>query len=91
MDLLHAADVGLHVLADVELFRDGVSPNKIFDYMAAGLPVLTNCPGVVADLVADSSCGRAVPRRASPTACGSCCRFGAPTRSGECESMAGAG
>ncbi|MEU4398939.1 glycosyltransferase family 4 protein [Micromonospora orduensis] len=57
-DLLHAADVGLHVLADVELFRAGVSPNKVFDYMAAGLPIVTNSPGIVGDLVmgADSGC-----------------------------------
>ena len=27
------------------LFRSAVSPNKLFDYMAAGLPVITNCPG----------------------------------------------
>lgn len=59
-DLLTAADVGLHVLADVDLFRRAVSPNKVFDYMAAGLPVLTNCPGLVADLVAGSGAGIAV-------------------------------
>ena len=60
-DLLHAADLGLHVLADVELFRDGVSPNKVFDYMAAGLPVLTNCPGLVSDLVRNAACGVVTP------------------------------
>ena len=50
-DILEAADAGLHVLADVPLFRYGVSPNKVNDYMAAGLPVLTNTPGEVARLV----------------------------------------
>jgi glycosyltransferase involved in cell wall biosynthesis len=59
-DLLCAADLGLHVLADVELFRQGVSPNKVFDYMAAGLPVLTNCPGLVSELVEASGCGATV-------------------------------
>lgn len=59
-DLLAAADVGLHVLADVELFRSAVSPNKIFDYMAAGLPTLTNCPGLVSDLVVGAGAGLAV-------------------------------
>lgn len=59
-DLLHASDIGLHILADVELFRYGVSPNKMFDYMAAGLPVLTNCPGLVSELVVESRCGLAV-------------------------------
>lgn len=56
-DLLHAADIGLHILADVELFRTAVSPNKLFDYLAAGLPVVTNCPGSVGDLVIDSGGG----------------------------------
>ena len=50
VDLLAAADIGLHVLDDVPLFQTAVSPNKLFDYMAAGLPVLTNCPGLVAEL-----------------------------------------
>jgi glycosyltransferase involved in cell wall biosynthesis len=58
--VLAAADVGVHVLADVPLFGYGVSPNKVVDYMAAGLPVLTNSPGVVGDLVASSGAGMAV-------------------------------
>lgn len=59
-DLLAAADIGLHVLADVALFRYGVSPNKLFDYLAAGLPVITNTRGEVADLVEESGAGLAV-------------------------------
>jgi glycosyltransferase involved in cell wall biosynthesis len=58
--LLGAADIGVHVLADVDLFRYGVSPNKLFDYMAAGLPVVTNTPGEVAALVAEAGAGVAV-------------------------------
>ena len=58
--LLAAADVGLHVLADVPLFRYGVSPNKLFDYMAAGLPVVTNCPGEVERIVNAADAGVAV-------------------------------
>ncbi len=58
--LLAAADIGLHVLADVPLFRDGVSPNKLYDYFAAGLPVVTNNPGAVGDLVAGLGAGEAV-------------------------------
>ncbi|MEV1328684.1 glycosyltransferase family 4 protein [Micromonospora costi] len=60
-DLLHAADVGVHVLADVELFRAGVSPNKVFDYMAAGLPIVTNSPGIVGDLVLGAGAGHVTP------------------------------
>lgn len=59
-NLLAAADIGLHVLADVELFRSAVSPNKVFDYMAAGRTTLTNCPGLVSDLVNAVGAGLAV-------------------------------
>lgn len=55
--LLKAADGGLHCLADVALFRYGVSPNKLFDYMAAGLPVVTNCPGEVTEWVTQAGAG----------------------------------
>ncbi|GIU83794.1 MAG: hypothetical protein KatS3mg008_0569 [Acidimicrobiales bacterium] len=61
--LLGAVDVGVHVLADVELFRWGVSPNKIFDYMAAGLPIVTNTPGEVSDMVTTSAAGVATAPR----------------------------
>lgn len=56
-DLLAAADIGVHVLADVDLFRSAVSPNKVFDYMAAGRPTVTNSPGLVTDLVEQSGAG----------------------------------
>ena len=39
--------------------RSAVSPNKVFDYMASGLPVLTNCPGSVTHLVLEAKAGRA--------------------------------
>jgi glycosyltransferase involved in cell wall biosynthesis len=55
--LLSAADVGVHVLGDLPLFLYGVSPNKLFDYMAAGLPVLTNTAGEVGDLVKGQDAG----------------------------------
>jgi len=58
--LFAAADIGLHCLADVPLFRHGVSPNKLYDYMAAGLPVVTNTPGEVAAMVDDAGAGEAV-------------------------------
>lgn len=58
--LLHAADAGLHVLADVALFRYGVSPNKLYDYLAAGLPTLTNTPGEVSDILRTADAGVAV-------------------------------
>jgi glycosyltransferase involved in cell wall biosynthesis len=59
--LLAATDVGLQTLVNVEAFYDGTSPNKFFDYIAAGRPVLTNYPGWVADMIGGSACGFAVP------------------------------
>jgi len=59
--LLRRADVGLQILANVPAFYYGTSPNKFFDYLAAGLPVLTNYPGWIADLITDRDCGIAVP------------------------------
>lgn len=56
-DLLAATDAGLHVLADLPLFLYGVSPNKLFDYMAAGLPVLTNTAGEVGEIVKGNDAG----------------------------------
>lgn len=39
--LMAAADVGMQILANVPAFYYGTSPNKFFDYIASGLPVLT--------------------------------------------------
>ena len=55
--LFSMSDCGLMLLADTELFTYGVSPNKLFDYLAAGLPVVTNVPGFVADVVTKGSAG----------------------------------
>ncbi|MEQ7009244.1 glycosyltransferase family 4 protein [Actinopolymorpha sp. B17G11] len=52
-------DVGLHTLAQSELFREAMSPNKMYDYMAAGLPVITNVGGGLEAQLVDHGC--AVP------------------------------
>jgi glycosyltransferase involved in cell wall biosynthesis len=52
---------GLMVLRDVAEFRRGTSPNKFFDYLSAGVPVLNNYPGWVAELIAEGGCGVVVP------------------------------
>ena len=57
---LRTADAGLMVLAPVDLFTYGVSPNKLFDYMGAGLPVLTNVAGLVSDIVGEAGVGTTV-------------------------------
>jgi glycosyltransferase involved in cell wall biosynthesis len=59
--LFSAADVGMQILANVPAFYYGTSPNKFFDYLAAGLPVLNNYPGWVAELITEHDAGIAVP------------------------------
>lgn len=59
--LMASADLGLQVLANVPAFYFGTSPNKFFDYIAAGLPVLNNYPGWLAEMIEENACGFAVP------------------------------
>ena len=59
--LMAATDLGLQILANVPAFYYGTSPNKFFDYIAAGLPVLNNYPGWLAELIRQNRCGFAVP------------------------------
>lgn len=59
--LMASADLGLQILANVPAFYYGTSPNKFFDYIAAGLPVLNNYPGWLAELIQQKYCGFAVP------------------------------
>ncbi|WP_369644615.1 glycosyltransferase family 4 protein [Variovorax sp. V118] len=59
--LMAAADLGLQILANVPAFYYGTSPNKFFDYIAAGLPVLNNYPGWLAEMIGEHRCGFAVP------------------------------
>jgi len=51
------SDAGLMVLKDVPLFAFGVSPNKLFDYWAAALPVVCNVPGEVESWMRESGGG----------------------------------
>jgi glycosyltransferase involved in cell wall biosynthesis len=55
--LLGRADVGLITLKAASAFEYAISPNKLFEYMAAGLPVLCAIPGDMARLVRDSGAG----------------------------------
>jgi len=59
--LLAGADLGLQCLRNLPAFYFGTSPNKFFDYIAAGLPVLNNYPGWLAGLITEHDCGFAVP------------------------------
>lgn len=59
--LFAGADIGIQSLANVPAFYYGTSPNKFFDYVAAGLPVLNNYPGWVAEMIEEEGAGFAVP------------------------------
>lgn len=61
--LRESVHVGLMVLEDVPAFYRGTSPNKFFDYLACGLPVLNNYPGWLAELIVEHQVGIAVPPR----------------------------
>jgi glycosyltransferase involved in cell wall biosynthesis len=59
-DLLGMADCLLFSLAPSPLFRFGISPNKLMDYMMSGKPIVA---AVTAgnDLITDAGCGLCVP------------------------------
>lgn len=59
--LMRATDLGMQILANVPAFYYGTSPNKFFDYIAAGVPVLNNYPGWLAEMIEREQCGYAVP------------------------------
>lgn len=54
---LAAADVGIISLLSSPVFETAL-PNKFFDYIAAGLPVVVNFPGYLAQLVEEQRIGR---------------------------------
>jgi glycosyltransferase involved in cell wall biosynthesis len=59
--ILPCMDVGMMILRNVPAFYYGTSPNKFFDYLACGLPVLNNYPGWLAGLIEQHQCGVVVP------------------------------
>lgn len=59
-ELLSISDIGLQILANVPAFYNGTSPNKFFDYLSAGLPVLCNYPGWIEELISNNNCGVSV-------------------------------
>ncbi|MDH3662172.1 MAG: glycosyltransferase family 4 protein [Alphaproteobacteria bacterium] len=55
--VMQRADAGLMVLANIEAFYYGTSPNKFFDYISNGLAVINNYPGWLAGLITEHECG----------------------------------
>lgn len=58
--LLAACDAGLVILRDDPLFRITI-PSKLYEYMAAGKPVLCSVGGETAGVVVSARCGIVVP------------------------------
>jgi glycosyltransferase involved in cell wall biosynthesis len=62
--LLAGAQIGVQCLAPVPEFAEWTAPNKLMDYLAAGLPVVANLGGRAARLLEDDPlgpCGIATP------------------------------
>lgn len=57
---LAAADACLAILKPIEMYKT-VYPNKVFDYMAAGRPVILAIDGVIRDVVEQAEAGIFVP------------------------------
>ena len=55
--IVASATVGLMVLKNVPAFYYGTSPNKFFDYIASGLPIINNYPGWLAGMIEENKCG----------------------------------
>jgi glycosyltransferase involved in cell wall biosynthesis len=73
--VLGCCDIGLMILDDVPAFYYGTSPNKFFDYLSAGLPVVNNYPGWLAELIREYRCGEPVPSRNPELLADSLCRL----------------
>jgi len=54
------ANLGIQSLANIPAFYYGTSPNKFFDYISAGLPVINNYYGWLADMINTYKCGFAI-------------------------------
>lgn len=53
-------DCGLMFLDNIPAFYYGTSPNKFFDYISSGIPVINNYPGWLAEMINHYQCGVAV-------------------------------
>jgi glycosyltransferase involved in cell wall biosynthesis len=59
-DAVAAADACIAILKPIEMYKT-VYPNKVFDYMAAGRPVLLAIDGVIREVVETAQAGVFVP------------------------------
>lgn len=56
-ELMSSCDIGMQILANIPAFYNGTSPNKFFDYISNGLPILCNYPGWISNLIEKEKCG----------------------------------
>jgi len=54
---LQEHDAGLLTLVHAQVFTDGTSPQKLYDYMAVGLPVVSNVQGGIKELIHVANAG----------------------------------
>ncbi len=59
-EFLYNADACFITLKNVKLFKYGVSPNKLFDYMYAKKPIICSVGGWSNELIEKSNCGIAI-------------------------------
>jgi len=59
--IIASFNCGLMVLDNIREFQYGTSPNKFFDYLSCGLPIVTNYPGWVSEVITSNNIGFSVP------------------------------
>ncbi len=59
-EVLASADICLATLQNIPMFKT-VYPNKVFDYMAAGKPIVLGINGVIREVIEEAGCGLFVP------------------------------
>ena len=52
--------VGLMVLKNLPEFYNWTSPNKFFDYISSGLPIINNYPGWISNIINENNVGISV-------------------------------
>jgi len=55
-EYLQSSDVCIAILKPIELYKT-TYPNKVFDYMAAGKPIILAIDGVIREVVESANCG----------------------------------
>ena len=78
---LAATDACIAILKPIEMYKT-VYPNKVFDYMAAGRPVILAINGVIRDVVEDADAGIFVPPGDADSLAAAICTLAGDCREG---------